>query len=361
MSNPLSIQIFGGAAVGGYEDDPDIRFETTDKTGIMCATAVMSRKIHCLRKHAEAIKQNASFPGQIIEIKGRNYGAGWAASDVVISNDGPEWAIVSFSARREGVTPFEFNLPPRLSCITESGSAAIWYTPTTGEPVQMAVFNSGTGENRYGWRVDYVEDSKFTYGNSTTWWKSVNLSSCKVYLENVLQFSVDAISALTNLSRPIAGNEEWIEKWKFFDTEEAAQDAGDAALVTWLETLNEQVDERVDYDRHSTGVFLSGPRWIDVDNATATAVYKVREGVFDGITGAHISAWTYTLSVPVVRLEANIDEYLKEFSKGLHWEAQNDTLESSPTFEHLFYKLVFAGTTLLAIDVTAAEVAAGGS
>lgn len=347
--------VLGGGTSSGIEEKPQIRYETTDKDGVSKVTAVLSRRIHCLAVHAEAIKQSIAFPGQIVEVAGRSYGAGWVIGSVVPVITG-ETAIVQVEARREGITPFEWELPPGLSVSNSAGIATINYTPPGGSPIKMLQFDSHTGENRYGWKVEYLEAGKLTYGNGVTHWRTAPIYSCRVFLENRIQFHVDGESSLASLATEEAYVESLVglgQTGNGWATQGDAESAGDAALIVWISSLKEKIAENTVFDSYDPFRFVSGIRAFDESEASVVVSQRPSR-IYDGETGLPISRWFYRLNVPAVRLVADVEAYAAEFRKGLRWEIVVDLEEESATHSHVFYRLRFGGTILLAIDITAA-------
>lgn len=343
--------IYGLSSPGGTEETPELRYEESDKDGVRKITAVLTRKIHCLKRYAESIKQSAAFSGQIVEVNGVIYGANWICRNVNAVPAG-EASIVQIESFREGVTPFEWGLPPGLSVEMEDGVASLYYWRTTGEKVLQLRWDSLTGEDRYGWRVDYLETNRLTYANAYGAGRSVPIYSVGIYYEGVKVYHVDGEDALASLSNAFvdftAEHVGRVSNGSVYPTQESAQQAGDAALEAWVDGLLADIADGPDFTNYGTR-FQSGIVWIDETAAAATAVDASAVGASQGV------GWVYRLTVPARRVIANVDAWKKSFAEGLKWESVVDRVETSSTHLHVFYRLVFANVVLVSIDVTAAE------
>ena len=343
--------IYGLSSPGGKEETPELRYEESDKDGVRKVTAVLARKIHCLKRYAEAIKQSAGFPGQVVEVNGVSYGANWICRNVIVVPAG-EASIVHIESFRDGVTPFEWELPPGLSVEMEDGVASLYFWKTTGEKVLQSRWDSRTGEDRYGWRVEYLETNRLTYANAIGAGRSVPIYSVGIYYEGVKVFYIDGEDALASLSNAYVDfTAEYygrVPNGGVYPTEAAAQQAGTAALEEWVDGLLASIAEGPSFSNYGIR-FTSGIVSIDETAATATAVDASAIGASPGV------GWVYRLSVPARRVIANVDAWKKAFADGLKWESVVDRVEASATYLHVFYRLVFANIVLFSIDVTAAE------
>lgn len=327
--------IYGATNTGGYEETPTLRYESTDKSGVRTVTAVLSRTIRCLQVNAEAIKQSAAFPGQIIEVNGTRYGAGWTVRSVNIVPAPGGMASVQIEAEREGVTPFEWELPPQLSVECENGVARIYYTKKDTTKVEMLRFDSQTGEDRYGWRVDYVPKGTKRFAVLHDGWYTVKLFDVEVYYENrrqlYLPFVGERFASPTNYVREVFRTTRY----------EASADAAISAVVALLESKMKTNVSVNQMDAYGTTKYIVG---VESENASA---YTVTNNVFN--TSSH------NVSVPVIYAVYDVADLISYQNRGIHWESVQDTDSGSPTFQHIFYQLRYGLTVLLSIDITAAE------
>lgn len=332
--------VLGGTNAAGYEETPELRYETTDKSGVRTVTAVLSRKIHCLSKHAEAIKQSAAFSGQIVSIGGKSYGAGWEVSGMSVGPAGGEWSVVQVEARREGVTPFEYELPPKLSMEMSAGVATLYYTKANGSKVQMLQWDSQTGEDRYGWKVAYKKVGTKNYAVLHVGWFSVDLFDVAVTYEGVAQFNLPFDG--TRFSSPssyIAENRVVITSPN--ETEENAK----AAALSILQAELDKNTATPPMDAYGTSKYL-----VSFDSDGATTEYTQ--------TANNVSGWTaWKTTVPCIYAFYDISDLTSVQNRGLYWESVTDTDSGSPMHLHVFYRLRYGNTILFAIDVTSAESA----
>ena len=343
--------IYGLSSPGGKEETPELRYEESDKDGVRKVTAVLARKIHCLKRYAEAIKQSAAFHGQVVQVDGVVYGANWICRNVNVVPAG-EASIVQIESFREGITPFEWELPPGLSVEMADGVSTLFYTKTNGTKLPVAQWDSQTGEDRYGWRVDYVESQKLTYANSYGEGSRIAVHSMAAFYENREMFRVEGEDALASVSsRFIDGTTELVGRVSnggAYPTEEAAQAAGEAALAGWLDGLKADIAAGAKFSNYGIR-FVSGLASIDEAAAAATAVPASGTPMWTG------SGWFYKLTVPSRKIIADVSAWKEEFNKGLRWESVTDLDSGSATYLHVFYRLRYAGVIILAYDVTVAE------
>lgn len=350
--------IYGLSSPGGTEETPELRYEESDKDGVRKVTAVLARKIHCLKRYAEAIKQSAAFPGQVVEVDGVVYGANWICRNVNVVPAG-EASIVQIESFREGVTPFEWELPPGLSCEIAAGVATLYYTKTNGTKAPMAQWDSRTGENRYGWSVDYYPDFLVKHG-----WAGFpqyfQVYKCAVSLERVPQFIVDGAGALAASGMVSSTVEEYPPahlrtmsgfSGNFYgagyDSDSDAVAAGTEALPAWIENLNAQIIAALDFDSFR-GRYELTSGILEVHSGDATVEAYNRGSGFE-------HPWAYILKCPCARLTIGFESYGAAHKKGLFWESVSDNVETSETYRHVFYRLVYANVVLLSLDVTSAE------
>jgi len=355
MSGPIPSAadpiIYGLSSTSGIEEKPQIRYESTDKDGVTKWAAVLSRKIHCLAVHASAIKQSIAFPGQIVEVDGVSYGANWKLTNCNVVPMG-EAAEIQAEARREGVTPFEWELPPGVSVACADGVSTLSYTPPGGSAIPIAQWDSRTGEDRYGWRVDYVETMRLTYGNSVGSWRSVPIHSCRIYYEGIKQFDADGAASLAGMASRVERLETFAShgpSGNGWVASSEAQAAGEAYLATWIAALRATIATNVDFDTYDPFRFVSGVREIDESRATVAVASQ-----YSVLMVGQPQRYYYKLTVPSIRLEADVDGWVEDFKKGLRWESVIDTDEASATHLHVFYRLRYGGTILFAIDITTA-------
>ena len=341
--------VLGGTNAAGYEATPELRYETTDKSGVRTVTAVLSRKIHCLSKHAEAIKQSAAFSGQIVFIGGKSYGAGWEVSGMSVVPAGGEWSVVRIEARREGVTPFEYELPPKLSMEMSAGVATLYYTKANGSKIQMLQWDSQTGEDRYGWKVVYTKVGTKHYAVLHVGRFSVDLFDVAVTYEGVMQFSLPFDG--TRFSTPsgyVLENRTVVNSAYYPAEKTLVQEEAGAAEAAALATLAAEASRNAaspPMDVYGTSKYLVS---VDEDNAVTTLV----SGSY------YASAWKrYSTTVPCVYAVYDVSDLTSTQNRGLYWEMVTDTDSGSPTHLHVFYRLRYGQTILFAIDVTSAESA----
>ena len=346
--------IYGLSSPGGKEAPPELRYEESDKDGIRKITAVLARKIHCLKRYAEAIKQSAAFPGQVVEVDGVVYGANWICRNVNVVPAG-EAAIVQIEASREGVTPFEWELPPSISVEMAAGVATLYYSKTDGTKLAVAQWDSQTGEDRYGFRVDYFEAQKLTYANAYGDGSRISIYSMIVYYENREIMRVEGEDALASVSsRFVDGKTEIIGRLAnggTYPTQESAQAAGEAALTAWLDGLKADIAAGAKFSNYGMR-FISGLVYVD---ETAAAVTTVDAAALYGGTQDGSRGWFYKLSVPNKKIVADVDAWKAEFAKGLYWESVTDLNSESATYRHVFYRLRYTGVIVFSYDVTVAE------
>lgn len=340
--------IYGGAASGGYEEKPDVRYEETDKDGVRKVTAVISRKIHCLAVHAEAIKQSAAFPGQVVSVGGISYGAGWVVNSVSVVPDGDS-AVVQIEGRREGVTPFEWELPPGLSMTAENGIARLLYTPPAGSPIEMMRFDSRMGENRYGWKVVYTQNGSISAGWGS-WRGSIPVFDVSIQYEGVEQFHV-AQSPDTFAPKDFNKDSRILESSnKNYLTCEAAVAAGTLVLPAFIAQLQDEVRKNKLAPQLK---FFPGTFSPYTSNGTGVEVYP-EEATVEAVDEEAPWGYSYKISVPCLYAVYDSAAVVDVQNRGLYWESIADTNADSPLYQHVFYRLRYAGTILLAIDITAA-------
>jgi hypothetical protein len=341
--------IFGGATPSGHEEPPQLRYETTDKSGVTEVTAVISRRIHCLATYAPAIVQSASFPGQVLTINGTSYGAGWEIGSVSQTPEGAGGAIVAFECRRTGITPFEWSMPPGLSMEAENGIASLFYRPPGGDKIEMMRWDAGTGENRYGWKVEYPKHPTMpAYG-------------CKVSFEGATQYYLDEISALA--STAVERAETIVERiggvsgygWATeAEAIAAAQAAASATLANWQTEVATGLNFRTALMDYNGRISFGSIRALVSFDDTNVQISAQTQSLGGMIVGGQTSRWFGFITAPAVRLYADFRAMVAEMRRGLRWESVADMDAESATNQHIFYRLVYAGTVFFAIDVTAA-------
>jgi hypothetical protein len=335
--------IFGGATPSGHEEPPQLRYETTDKSGVTEVTAVISRRIHCLATYAPAIVQSASFPGQVLTINGTSYGAGWEIGSVSQTPEGAGGAIVAFECRRTGITPFEWSMPPGLSMEAENGIASLFYRPPGGDKIEMMRWDAGTGENRYGWKVNYPRE---TWG-----------FGCEVLFENARQYYISGLDAMKSVATEYGGEETKSNGGPGglgYETSAAALAAGEAALPAFLSELEAKIAEDGAFQTRmiesGSNYYFTPPRLlVRIDSANASVSVK---SITTGFLNRTALYWV--IRVPAVHSYTNWPAMQAEMRRGLRWESVADMDAESATYQHIFYRLVYAGTVFFAIDVTAA-------
>lgn len=332
------VVILGGTSASGYEETPTLRYEATDKSGARVVTAVLSRRIVCLAKYAETIKQSAAFPGQIVEVNGVGYGAGWEVSGVNVVPTGGGFVAIQIEARREGITPFEWELPPKLSVECEDGIAKLYYTKEGGTKVEMLRFDSQTGEDRYGWRVEYKRVGTKNYAVLHVGWNAVDLFDVTIFYENRAQFSLPFDGSRFEIPNRYENGTKTVTVWN------GTQEAAIAAAVAKVEAEAATNRATPPMDAYGTARYV-----IQVNGDAATATQRTNDDWF--------GAYHWEVSVPVVWAEFDVETLIEAQNRGVHWESVTDTDSGSATYQHVFYRLVYANTIILAIDITAAESA----
>lgn len=347
--------IYGGNEPCGYEEEPQLRFDETDKSGISEVTAVISRRINVQKKFAPEIISSASFPGQLLTINGKNYGAGWEMRNLTQSPDGADWCIISFEHHRTGVTPFEWGMPPGLSMESANGVSSLFYRPPAAEKIEMLRWDSGTGESRYGWKVEYVNEFNLAWGTWTSYIGMVPAYMCKISLENVPQFVIPATTSVAGLAREEQYTEYYPPGFDFisrakdylgsFATEAEAQAEAEEKLPAFVQRMESYVDENIDF-MYARTRFISTQRPIEVKPETAKITTRQFYTLDSGLR------WGYKLSVDAVRLVVDASAYRTLYNRGLHWESVTDLSEESPTYRHVFYRLKFINTVIFSLDIT---------
>jgi len=339
--------LYGLLSTSGVDEDANLHYDISDKDGIQKVTAVLSRKIHCLPIYAAAIKQSASFPGQIIEINGISYGAGWSVSSLMIVPD-DQASVVSIEYRRDGVTPFEWELPPGLLCVCKNGVAALKYRKPDGSLIDLTQWDSGTGEDRYGFRVEYNPDFIIKYGNLISIWGSDEINGCRVYYENRQIFNIKGLDALAGLSSFEEYNETkegWNTNGSGWETPVEAIAAGELAANDWIVELKANIASALSIYNTNPFHIVSGIRAL-VSETVSVESYQ------NPASRMETTRWNYRLSVRAVRLVPNISGFLEDVKRGLHWESVVDTDSKSLTFNHIFYRMRYGGAILFSIDIT---------
>jgi hypothetical protein len=241
------------------------------------------------------------------------------------------------------VTPFEIELPPGLRTVNLNGVSSLILTNAAGHDVLLMRWNSNTGQDRYGWRVEYVPTGGLRFGS---WYAPfvAHAYSVRVLYENVEQFKY-AYSAEVSYK-----SEAQTQKFVGFSTRAEAQQSADRLAAIYIETLNRRIKRR------STSIQQwnwSGARLTSDGRGT---LLSIDENTLTYSIEASGSGWALTISVDGMVGSAEVDQAAvwANQMKGLHWEAVTDNDSGSSTYGHLFYRMVVCGMMLFAIDVTAA-------